>query len=89
MTDLLRLLIAWTGLAHNSRQAHRPRSRRPRTTTTTSPLRYPSLPAHRSPYRSDTFIDGTTTVAVRPYLVVHEQRQRCREAGHLDAVEAA
>ncbi|MEU6140111.1 hypothetical protein ABZ848_07065 [Streptomyces sp. NPDC047081] len=37
------------------------------------------LPAHRSPYGLDTFLDGTATVAVRPYLVVHEQRQRRRE----------
>ncbi|MPY54356.1 hypothetical protein FPZ41_39700, partial [Streptomyces sp. K1PN6] len=37
------------------------------------------LPARRSPYGLDTPLDGTATVAVRPYLVVHEQRQRRRE----------
>ncbi|MGW0825484.1 hypothetical protein [Streptomyces sp. NPDC002845] len=37
------------------------------------------LPAHRSPYGLDTPLDGTATVAVRPYVAAHEQRQRRRE----------
>ncbi|WP_326580313.1 hypothetical protein OG889_21350 [Streptomyces sp. NBC_00481] len=37
------------------------------------------LPAHRSPYGLDEVFDGASTVAVRPYLAVHEQRLRRRE----------
>ncbi|MFJ4975357.1 hypothetical protein ACIP6X_08470 [Streptomyces coeruleorubidus] len=87
MTELLRRLVAWVGLWRQPRQA-RPSSTRYMNPAASS-LRYPPLPAHRSPYRSDTFIDGTTTVAVRPYLVAHEQRQQCREPRALDGVEAA
>lgn len=39
----------------------------------------PPLPAHRSPYGLDEVFDGAQTVAVRPYLAVHEQRLRRRE----------
>lgn len=101
MTDLLRRLIAWASRVYKPRQARRPPSRGPRATTSTSPLQYPSLPAHRSPYCADAFIDGTSTVPVRPYLVAHEQRQHYRELNSptptlpaagphwLDGVEAA
>lgn len=37
------------------------------------------LPTHRSPYGLDEVFDGAQTVAVRPYLAVHEQRLRRRE----------
>ncbi|WP_216589798.1 hypothetical protein [Streptomyces brasiliscabiei] len=37
------------------------------------------LPVHRSPYGLDEVFDGAQTVAVRPYLVAHEQRLRRRE----------
>ncbi|MGW0469734.1 hypothetical protein [Streptomyces coeruleorubidus] len=87
MTELLRRLVAWVGLSRQPRQAlQHPLYEPP---SGASSLRYPPLPAHRSPYRSDTFIDGTTTVAVRPYLVAHEQWQQCSEAGDLDGAEAA
>jgi hypothetical protein len=39
----------------------------------------PPLPAHRSPYGLPAPLDGAATVAVRPYLVLHEQRQLWRE----------
>ncbi|GGT81186.1 hypothetical protein ACH4HG_09100 [Streptomyces coeruleorubidus] len=87
MTELLRRLVAWVGLSHQPRQAlQHPLYEPP---SGASSLRYAPLPVHRSPYRSDSFIDGTTTVAVRPYLVAHEQRQQCREPRALDGVEAA
>lgn len=38
-----------------------------------------ALPARRSPYGLDTPLDGTVTVAVRPYVTAHEQRERRRE----------
>ena len=38
-----------------------------------------ALPVHRSPYGLDEVCDGAQTVAVRPYLVAHEQRLRRRE----------
>ncbi|MDG9712128.1 hypothetical protein [Streptomyces sp. DH10] len=41
------------------------------------------------PYRANMFIDGTSTVAVAPYLVAHQQRQQCREPRALDGMEAA
>ncbi|MPY61464.1 hypothetical protein FNH08_31285, partial [Streptomyces spongiae] len=37
------------------------------------------LPAHRSPYGLGTMLDGTATVAVRPYVTAHEQRARRSE----------
>lgn len=37
------------------------------------------LLTHRSPYGLDEEFDGAATVAVRPYLAAHEQRQRRRE----------
>jgi hypothetical protein len=37
------------------------------------------LPAHRSPYSLDTPLDGTATIAVRPCVTAHEQRERRRE----------
>ncbi|MER7408393.1 hypothetical protein ABT373_39570 [Streptomyces sp. NPDC000070] len=87
MTELLRRLVAWVGLSRRPRQAPQHPLYGP--LCGVSSLRYPPLPTHRSPYRSDAFIDGTSTVAARPYLVVHEQRQQCRELGDLDGVEAA
>jgi hypothetical protein len=38
-----------------------------------------ALPARRSPYGLDTPLDGTVTVAVRPYVTAHAQRERRRE----------
>ncbi|GAA2389014.1 hypothetical protein GCM10010255_16600 [Streptomyces coeruleofuscus] len=87
MTELLRRLVAWAGLSRQPCQALQHPLHEPCSGTTS--LRYPPLPAHRSPYRSDTFLDGTSTVTVRPYLVAHEQWQQCSEAGDPDAAEAA
>lgn len=84
MTDLIGRLIAWVSFLLNPRGAHRPLAHH-RThpiapvVPTTPPLRRAELPAHRSPYGLDTPHDGTTTVAVRPYVTAHEQRQRRRE----------
>ncbi|MDX2691498.1 hypothetical protein PV395_39915 [Streptomyces scabiei] len=33
----------------------------------------------RQPYGLHEILDGTTTIAVRPYVTAHEQRQRRRE----------
>ncbi|MFC9682467.1 hypothetical protein [Streptomyces sp. NPDC056948] len=79
MTDLICRFLTWAGLlavprSGRCRPAHPPRS----WSAATSPEWAP-LPAHRSPYGTGTALDGTATVAVRPYLVAHEQRQRRRE----------
>lgn len=88
MTELLRRLVAWLGLSWQPRQAQHP-LRESLSVIGASSLRYPPLPAHRSPYCVDTFIDGTSTTAVRPYLVAHEQRQRCRETNCATATSPA
>ncbi|NEE05877.1 hypothetical protein G3M58_05455 [Streptomyces sp. SID7499] len=81
MTDLLRRLVAWAGLTPKPRRACR-RALRETHLLTGVPSEQPlPLPIHRSPYRADTLIDGTSTRAVRPYLVVHEQRQ-ARQQNH-------
>lgn len=72
MTDLIRRLLAWMGLLHIPRETYPARPARPIPPS-------PPLPAHRSPYGLHAPLDGTTTVAVRPYLAAHEQRQRRRE----------
>ncbi|MGY6024240.1 hypothetical protein [Streptomyces spinosirectus] len=75
MTDLIHRLLAWMGLLLIPRRVeHTPRPPAP-------PLapRPHSLPAHRSPYGLHLPLDGSATVAVRPYLTAHEQRQRRRE----------
>ncbi|MCX4882326.1 MULTISPECIES: hypothetical protein [unclassified Streptomyces] len=75
MTDLIHRLLAWMGLLLIRRRTeHVPPS-------PAAPLE-PSLhllPPHRSPYGLHTPLDGTATIAVRPYLTAHEQRQRRRE----------
>jgi hypothetical protein len=80
MTDLIRRLAAWAGMPARPRRTSQRlvRALRPASATRRSPESAP-LPAHRSPYGLDTPLDGTATVAVRPYLAVHEQRQRRRE----------
>ncbi len=74
MTELLRRLVAWVGLSCQPRRAHRQALRDSLPVSGVSPLRFPPLPAHRSPYGTDTVIDGTTTVTVRPYLAAHGQQ---------------
>lgn len=81
MTDLVRRLIVWVGLMAAPRGRHR-RAASPPLPSFASPT-FPAdapLPAHRSPYGMDALIDGAAIVAVRPYLVAHEQGQRRREA---------
>ncbi|MFJ8022010.1 hypothetical protein [Streptomyces sp. NPDC096311] len=77
MTDLIHRLTAWVSLLLIPRGAHRVRPPRPARAVPSRP-RTP-LPAHRSPYGLDIPLDGTATVAVRPYVTVHEQRERRRE----------
>ncbi|WP_329366019.1 hypothetical protein [Streptomyces sp. NBC_01483] len=74
MTDLIRRLMAWVSLLFIPREAPRthPAAQRPTS-------RAMKLPAHRSPYSLDTPLDGTATIAVRPYVTAHEQRERRRE----------
>ncbi|MGW2521797.1 hypothetical protein ACWC09_33230 [Streptomyces sp. NPDC001617] len=73
MTDLIHRLLAWTGLLLIPRRTeHAPQPPAP-------PLALSPLPTHRSPYGLPTPLDGTATIAVRPYLTAHEQRQRRRE----------
>ncbi|MFI6376956.1 hypothetical protein [Streptomyces sp. NPDC050546] len=79
MTDLLRRLVAWAGLARKPRRAYRHSLREPQPATAAPPLWLLSLPTHRSPYRADALIDGSSTLAVRPYLVAHEQQQQRRQ----------
>ncbi|GAA2764123.1 hypothetical protein GCM10010103_31640 [Streptomyces paradoxus] len=75
MTELLRCLAAWAGFSCRLRRAHHHALRDPLLATGVSSPRIPPLPVHRSPYCADVVIDGTSTVAVRPYLVAHEQQQ--------------
>ncbi|MBP5863024.1 hypothetical protein F3K40_13600 [Streptomyces sp. LBUM 1478] len=79
MTDLIGLLLAWAGLLSKPSGRHRaapgPRSR----PIAAPPTLDTSLPTHRSPYGLHEIHDGTTTIAVRPYVTAHEQRQRRRE----------
>ncbi|MFI1728844.1 hypothetical protein ACH40E_06300 [Streptomyces acidicola] len=79
MTDLIHRLAVWVGLLSGTRRAYRHPVRHPHPVLSTPSPKHTPLPAHRSPYGLDTPVDGTATVAVRPYLVVHEQRQRRRE----------
>ncbi|MEU3935038.1 hypothetical protein AB0E85_23855 [Streptomyces sp. NPDC029044] len=80
MAELLRCLVAWAGLSCRLRRAHHHALHDPRLATGVTSPRIPPLPVHRSPYCADIVIDGTSTVAVRPYLVAHE-RQQWRQRG--------
>lgn len=75
MTELLRRLVAWVGLTCRLCPAHRHALCEILPATGVSSPRVHPLPAHRSPYCADVVIDGTSTLAVRPYLVAHEQQQ--------------
>ncbi len=76
MTDLIRALIAWMSALGRPHGKHRARS------LPTIPVPVPpatpdaALPAHRSPYSLHGLLDGTATVAVRPYVTVCEQQRR-------------
>lgn len=73
MTDLLRCLFAWAGLAREPRRACGRPLRETQPVTGAPSAQLLPLPIHRSPYRADTLIDGASTLAVRPYLVAQEQ----------------
>lgn len=79
MTDFIRRLAARLGLLVQPCRTS-PASARPRRPAPAAPCPGQApLPAPRSPYGLDTPLDGAATVAVRPYLAAHEQRQRRRE----------
>lgn len=79
MTDLIRRLSVWVCILFGIRRAYRRPARHLHPVLSAQPPKHTPLPAHRSPYGLDTPLDGAANVAVRPYLVVHEQRQRRRE----------
>lgn len=79
MTDFLRRLAAWVGLLAEPRSTSRCPVCPHGPMHASAPPAHVQLPVHRSSYGLDTPLDGAATVAVRPYLVVHEQRQRRRE----------
>ncbi|SOD76630.1 hypothetical protein SAMN06272781_4480 [Streptomyces sp. 1222.2] len=80
MTGLVGRLLAWVGLLSKPSGRHRATPGRRSRPVAAAPLTLgTSLPAHRSPYGLHDTIDGTTTIAVRPYVTAHEQRQRRRE----------
>ncbi|MFI6486852.1 hypothetical protein [Streptomyces sp. NPDC050564] len=78
MTDLIRRLVTWVSVLLNLREAHPARHTHPTPVLPTWP-RVVVLPTNRSPYGLDIPLDGTATVAVRPYVTAHEQRERRRE----------
>jgi hypothetical protein len=76
MTDLIRGLIAWMSALGKPHGRHRARSL-PTIPTPTPPATLDAaLPTHRSPYGLHGLLDGTATVAVRPYVTIYEQRHR-------------
>jgi hypothetical protein len=79
MTDLIRRFAAWLGLPAEHRRARSHEVRESRRVFFSPPSKCAPLPAHRSPYGLNITLDGTATVAVRPYLVAHEQREQRRE----------
>lgn len=82
MLDLIRRIALWLRLLFTPGTGRRRAGARlvvvaaPADWAETAPA---PLPAHRSPYGLDERFDGAATVAVRPYLAAHEQRQRRRE----------
>lgn len=79
MLDLIRRFLMRVGLLATSRSRRCAAAHSPQPTSGVPFPEWAPLPAHRSPYGLDPTLDGITTVSVRPYLVAHEQRQRCRE----------
>ncbi|QYX79274.1 hypothetical protein [Streptomyces akebiae] len=80
MTDLIGRVLTWVGLLPKPCGRHRASGFHPRPEPIAPPPALDtSLPAHRSPYGLATPLDGAATVAVRPYVTAHEQRQRRRE----------
>ncbi|WP_109035398.1 hypothetical protein [Streptomyces rubrogriseus] len=73
MTEPIGRLVTWVSLLLNRRGTHcRNRPRPPAHHAPPHPAvtRSLPLPSHRSPYGLPTPLDGTETVAVRPYLLV-------------------
>jgi hypothetical protein len=79
MTDLIRRLMAWVGLLLIPCEAHPARPAQQAAPVVPLRPRATTLPARRSPYGLDTPLDGTATLAVRPYVTAHEQRERRHE----------
>ncbi|AQS69049.1 hypothetical protein [Streptomyces pactum] len=74
MTEPIGRLITWMSLLLTPRGAHRRTGPHPAACPTP---RHPAaigvvpLPTHRSPYGLPAVLDGTATVAVRPYVLAH------------------
>lgn len=82
MLDLIRRIALWLRLLLLPGTGRRRAGTQPPARPAPPPYTEPSptpLPAHRSPYGLDETFDGAATVAVRPYVAAHEQRQRRRE----------
>lgn len=82
MHDFIRRITLWLRLLFNPGTGRRRAGDRlvvaPVPVEWAGPAPMP-LPAHRSPYGLPERFDGTTTIAVRPYVIAHEQRVRRRE----------
>ncbi|WP_217246280.1 hypothetical protein [Streptomyces sp. AC602_WCS936] len=70
MTDLIGRLITWVSLSLRPRGAHRGTVPPPAILPTPDRPAVIPLPTHRSPYGLPTTLDGTETVAVRPYVLL-------------------
>ncbi|MEV5316735.1 hypothetical protein AB0K92_03510 [Streptomyces sp. NPDC052687] len=79
MTDLIRRLLLRVNPFDRPRGRHRRDGLPPHLAYGPPMQPEPPLPAHRSPYGLPTPLDGAATVAVRPYLCLHEQRRLRRE----------
>ncbi|MGW7541334.1 hypothetical protein ACWGKQ_09465 [Streptomyces sp. NPDC054770] len=86
----LRLLFA-PGTGKRRRRAHRPSFPHLHLTLARCPLSAePSpLPSHRSPYGLVTFLDGTDSALVRPYLTACEGEAALQQRRRLALVLAA
>ncbi|XKK58689.1 hypothetical protein HFP71_21000 [Streptomyces sp. ARC32] len=73
MTEPLGRLVTWVSLLLKPRGTHRHTGPHPASRTAPPPPPATDtvpLPSHRSPYGLPTTLDGTQTVAVRPYLLL-------------------
>ena len=74
MTDLVRRFATWMDLLVVPIRAYRQPEHELPPASPALPLTAAPLPLHRSPYGLDNPLDGAATVAVRPYLMLHELR---------------